>query len=187
MSLIYSLLQKSIEEQKPVTLRVNASDGPKLHFGYLLDQNEETVSIRSISQQGLPNGITIIRTTDLFGADFDDVFLRRLEIKEASLRKLYADTSVPAIFHIGNCSIEEILQQALKEENLIYVNFYQDLGLYGFIKEITETEFLIEVYNTFGQYDGLSVQLIENVKNINWDDEDTRIVRILLEKEKSRN
>ncbi|MBC3541189.1 hypothetical protein ACFSC6_03335 [Rufibacter sediminis] len=185
MSLIYSLLQKSKEEEKPVTLRVNAADGTKLHFGYLLDHNEDTVSLRSISQQGLPNGILIIRTSDLFGVDFDDVFLRRLEVKETNLRKLYADTTVPAIFHIGNCSMEEILHQAQKEGNLIYLNFYQDLGLYGFIKEITETEFLMEVYNPYGQYDGLSVQLIENIKNINWDDEDTRIVRLLAAREQS--
>ncbi|ALJ00075.1 hypothetical protein [Rufibacter tibetensis] len=187
MSLFYSLLQTAKEEEKPVALRANSPDGPKLYLGYLLDHNEETISLKSLSQQGLPNGIVIIRTTDLFGVDFDDIFLRRLEVKEASLRKLYADTAVPAIFHIGNCSIEEILQQAKKEGNIIFLNLYQDLGLYGFIKEVTEAEFLIEVYNSYGQYDGMSVHLIENIKNINWDDEDTRIVRILLDREKTIN
>ncbi|WP_207431635.1 hypothetical protein [Sabulibacter ruber] len=187
MTLFYTILQQAKEEDKPVALRTHGNDGPKVYLGYLLDYNEETISVRSMTAQGLPNGILILKTTDLFGVDIDDIFLRRLEIKETNLRKIYTDTPVPALFHIGNCSMEEILQQAKKEQQLIYLYLYQDLGLYGFIKEVSETEFLIEVYNSYGQYDGLSVHLIENVKNINWEDEDTRLVRIILDAQQSVN
>ncbi|MFC6998939.1 hypothetical protein [Rufibacter roseus] len=185
MNLFYTLLKQAKDENKPVTLREQGPDGSKFYFGYLLDYNDDTISVRAITSQGLPNGILILKSSDLFGVDFDDIYLRRLEIKEANLRKLYADTTVPAMFHIGNCSIEEILEQAKKEEQLIYLSLYQDIGLYGFIRELTDSEFLMEVYNTSGEYDGMSVHLIENVKNINWDDEDTRIVRILWEKQKA--
>jgi hypothetical protein len=181
MNLFQVLLKQAQDENKPAAFRINASDGPRLYLGYLLDYNEETISVRSLTTQGLPNGILVFKTPDLFGVDFDDIYLRRLEAKESNLRKLYADTSVPALFHIGNCSLEEILLQAQKEQQLIYVNLYQDLGLFGYIKELSETEFLMETYNSFGQYDGLSVHLIENIKNINWDDEDTRIVKLLVE------
>ncbi|WP_205500001.1 hypothetical protein [Rufibacter psychrotolerans] len=187
MNLFYTILQQAKEEDKPVALRLHAPEGPKLYLGYLLDYNEETISLRSLTQQGLPNGILILKTSDLFGVDFDDIFLRRLETKGNNLRKIYADTAVPALFHIGNCSMVEILVQAQKEQQLIYLYLYQDLGLYGFIKEVTESEFLMEVYSSYGQYDGLSVHQIENVKNINWEDEDTRIVRILLDAQKSVN
>ena len=41
---------------------------------------------------------------------------------------------------------------------------------------------MIEVYNEDGLYDGTSVFLIEDIKNINWDDEDIRLIDILKNK-----
>jgi hypothetical protein len=59
---------------------------------------------------------------------------------------------------------------------------YRDLGLYGYIKEVGEEEFVIDVFTSDGIYDGISIYLIEDIKNIHWDDEDNRLVNLLIEK-----
>jgi hypothetical protein len=176
MELFPILLKKAKKENKMVAYRTNTDTGERFGVGYVLDYNDETITFKSISPQGFNDGIFIIRTTDLYGMDFDDIYCRRLELKEAQRDQIFAEAQVPAFFHHGNSSIPEILEKAKTHNQLININFYQDITLYGYIKEVSETEFFMEVFDEYGGYDGFSVFLIENIKNINWDNEEIRTV-----------
>lgn len=170
------------ENNKLVAIRTNIEDADKFSVGYILGLNDETISIKAINPQGLPDGVFTIQTKDLYGIDIDDIYIRKLEIREKNAKKIFSDIPAPSFFSDVTVNISKILLKAKDSRQLIHINFYRDIGLYGLINEINEEEFVIEVYNEDGLYDGTSVFLIEDIKNINWDDEDIRLIDILKNK-----
>ena len=170
------------ENNKLVAIRTNIEDADKFSVGYILGLNDETISIKAINPQGLPDGVFTIQTKDLYGIDIDDIYIRKLEIREKNAKKIFSDIPAPSFFSDVTVNISKILLKAKDSRQLIHINFYRDIGLYGLINEIDEEEFVIEVYNEDGLYDGTSVFLIEDIKNINWDDEDIRLIDILKNK-----
>ncbi len=171
-------LEQAKNENKLVAIRTNNEDTDKFSVGYILGINDQTINIKAINPNGLPDGTFSINTTDLYGIDLDDRYLKQLATKQKFAKEIFADTPSPSFFEDGEVNIKTILEKASEKKQLIHVNFYRDLGLYGYVNEINEEEFVFEVYNDNGEYDGISVYLIEDVKNINWDDIDTRSVSI---------
>jgi hypothetical protein len=172
-------LNKAKENNKLVAIRTNIENADKFSVGYVLGLNDETISIKAINPQGLPDGIFTILTKDLYGIDLDDIYIRKLVIREKDYKKIFSDIPAPSFFSDFDVNISKILLKAIDSRQLININFYRDIGLYGFINEMNEEEFVIEVYNEDGEYDGTSVFLIEDIKNIIWDDENIRLIHIL--------
>lgn len=175
-------LNKAKEHNKLVAIRTNIENADKFSVGYILGLNDETISIKAINPQGLPDGVFTIQTKDLYGIDLDDIYIRKLEIREENSKKIFSDIPAPSFFSDVNVNISKILHKAKDSRQLIHINFYRDIGLYGLINEINDEEFVIEVYNDDGLYDGTSVFLIEDIKNIIWDDEDIRLIDIIKNK-----
>lgn len=175
-------LNKAKEKNKLVGIRTNIENADKFSVGYILGLNDETISIKAINPQGLPDGIFTIQTKDLYGIDLDDIYIRKLEIREKNYKKIFSDIQAPSFFSDIDVNLSKILLKAKDLRQLININFYRDIGLYGFINEMNKEEFVIEVYNNEGEYDGTSVFLIEDVKNIIWDDEDIRLIDIMKNK-----
>jgi hypothetical protein len=172
-------LRQAKEKNKLVAIRTNVNDADKFSVGYILGLNDDTISIKAISPQGLPDGIFTIQTDDMYGIDLDDEYTRRLEAKEKNNKKIFADIPAPSFFSDADLNIGKVITKAKDAKQMIHINFYRDMGLYGFINELSDEEFVIEVYNDYGDYDGTSVYLIEDIKNINWDDEDIRLINLL--------
>ncbi len=165
-----------------VAIRTDDEDADKFSVGHLLGINDDTVSIRAINPKGQPDGVFTVRTENLYGIDLDDRYIQKLELKSNNLDKIYASNALPPFYSDGDVNFEKILLNAKESNQMIHVNFYRDLGLYGLIIEINSEEFAIKVYTSDGQPDGVSIYLIEDIKNINWDDEDIRILNILKDK-----
>ncbi len=162
-----------------VSIRTNEENADKFSVGYVLGINEETINIKAINPKGFSDGVFCIQTKDLYGIDLDDKYIKKLEVRVKGSKEIYTDISAPSFFSDGDVNFSKILLKAQENQQLIHINFYRDLGLYGFIKELNDEEFLIEVYNDQGEYDGISVFLVEDIQNINWDDEDIRVIEIL--------
>lgn len=182
--LILKNLKQAQENFKLVSIKTNNEDANKSYVGNVIGLNEEVVTIKSITPQGFPDGIITIKTIDIYGMDMNDNYIRRMELKMSNLKTIYADKACPSFFSDPINDFSKILQKAKSQLQLIHVSFYRDLGLYGYIKEVGDEEFIIDVFNSDGIYDGVSIYLIEDIKNIHWDDEDNRIVNLLIEKVK---
>jgi len=180
--LILKNLKLLQENHKLVSIKTNNDDAHKSNVGYVLGLNEEIVTIKSVTPQGFPDGIITVKTSDIYGIDMNDNYIRRLELKISNLKTIYVDTVSPSFFSDPIIDFSKILLKAKSQLQLIHVSLYRDLGLYGYIKEVGEEEFVIDVFTSDGIYDGISIYLIEDIKNIHWDDEDNRLVNLLIEK-----
>ena len=180
--LIAKCLKQVQENNKLITIRTNTDDADKFNVGYILNFNDEFVTVKSINAQGLPFGVFTIKISDIYGVDMNDNYLRKLELKMLNLKTVFADTPSPSFYADPIIDFRKILLNAKSQLQMINVNFYRDLGIYGFVKEVGEEEFMLDVFNTDGIYDGVSVYLIEDIKNIYWDDEDIRMINLLIEK-----
>ncbi len=180
--LILKCLKQANENNKLVSIRTNSDEASKFSVGYVLGLNDDQVSIKSISPQGMPDGVFTVKTADIYGIDMNDNYIRKLELKMLNLKTIFADTPSPSFYSDPIIDYRKILLNAKSSLQLIHVNFYRDLGLYGFIKEVGDEEFIMDVFTSDGIYDGVSVYLIEDIKNIHWDDEDIRVVNLLIEK-----
>lgn len=176
-------LDKAKKENKLIAIRSNTDDTDKFSAGFILSISDETISIKAINPHGLPDGIYTIKKSDLYGIDFDDKYLKRLRKRMEESKKLFSDSPSPNFFSDSESNIKTILEKAMDKKQMINVNLYHDLGFYGYIRKLSETEFSIEVFNEFGEYDGISIYLIEDIRNIYWDDIDTREREIEIEKE----
>lgn len=174
-------LEKSIKEKSLISIRSDTTDTDKFSAGYVLNLSDEVFSIKAINPHGLPDGILTIKTADLYGIDFDDIYLKRLKNRIEESKKLFSDSPSPNFFSNSESNIRITLEQAKEKRQMVNVNLYHDLGFYGYIQELTQTEFSIEVFNKYGEYDGISIYLIEDIKNIYWDDIDIREVEIEIE------
>jgi hypothetical protein len=169
-------LKLAKEKNKLVSIRSSQEGDDKFSVGTILGINDATINIKAINPKGLPDGIFTIQTKDLYGIDINDMYIRKLELRANESKEIYKDMPAPSFFSEDNIDIRRILVKANEVRQLIHLNFYRDMGLYGFIIELNNDEFVIEVYTENGNYDGKSVYLIDDIKNINWDDEDNRIV-----------
>jgi hypothetical protein len=180
--LMRKYLANAQDKGQLITIRTDHENADKCSLGHLLSFNDKTVSIKSYNANGQIDGVFTINTTDLYGIDLDDQYARKLEARIKNQETIYADSPLPSFFSDGDVNLQKLLEKAIESNQLIHVNFYRDIGLYGYIKEMNETEFVIEVYDSYGRPDGISVFLIDDIKNINWDDEVTRMVELLTKK-----
>jgi len=176
-------LEKAKKESKLISIRSNTDDTDKFSAGFVLSITDEVISIKAINPHGLPDGIFIIKKTDIYGIDFDDKYLKRLTGRMEESKKLFNNAQTPNIFLDSESDIRSILKKAMDVNQLINVNLYHDLGFYGYIQDLTENEFSIKVFDDFGEYDGISIYLIEDIKNIYWDDIDIREREIQIKNE----
>jgi len=169
-------LRLAKEKNQLISIRTDNENADKFSVGYVLGINDDVINIKAVNPKGQPDGVYTVQTEDIYGLDIDDKYLKRLQLKLDKQKEIFADTSVPSIFMDGEVNIRKIIEKAKEQKQLIHVNFYRDIGLYGFINEVLDDEFVIEVYDEHGEYDGISIFIIDDIRNINWDDEDIRVV-----------
>lgn len=180
--LMQKYLTKAQADGQMVSIRSDHEDADKFSIGYVLGFNDKTVTMKAFNPNGQIDGIFTINTADLYGIDLDDQYARKLDMRINNQETIYANLKLPSFFTDGDMNFRKLIENAKDSNQLIHINFYRDIGLYGYIKEMNENEFAIDVYDSSGRYDGTSVFLIDDIKNINWDDEDTRIIELMIKK-----
>lgn len=177
-TLISELIEKAQAEKRLIALRTNASEPSGFVLGYIIVHNDETITLRTINTNGLVQGIRTIRTADVFQVDYDDRYIRNVELKENNLDKIYGRLRTPSLYDEGYISIPELLQKSQQLQHLVYFISYHGPGYYVVVKHVAEDEMLVECFNEYGENDGISVFRIDDVKSIIWSDEDTRAIEL---------
>jgi hypothetical protein len=177
-SLVSELLEKALTEKRIVALRTNPSEPGNFVLGYVIVHNDETITLRTINPNGLVHGLRSIRTSEVFQADYDDRYIRNVELKENNLDKIYGRLKNPALFDEVYITVPELLQKSQHLQHLLYFITYSGPGYYAVVKHQTEEEILVECFNEYGEPDGISVFRIDDIKSIIWSDEDTRAIEL---------
>lgn len=76
----------------------------------------------------------------------------------------------------------KIIEQSKKKNKIIGVRFYDDNGYwYGKIQDFNDDIIQLECYTKYGVYDGIIVLEIPNIERIDFDDDHTNALEMLIE------
>ena len=181
-ALILKQLMAAKENNELVAIRSGDKGSGRYSVGYILMCTDVVVSIKAINPKGLVDGIFTIKTDDIFGLDMDDKYINRLQDKMEFSDQIYEPVEVPVFFSNEETDVKAFLEMAKDEEQLIHISLYKKIGMFGYVQDVSDEEFQLMVYNDAGEYDGVSVYYIDDIKNISWDDEDIRLVEVLIQR-----
>lgn len=160
--------------------------GNRFSVGYVISHSDELLLLRVINRDGMQTGIQSFAREDIYQLDFDDRYIRNVELKEDNLDKVYAGIKSPAFMEQDYLSIPLLLGRAKEAQQLVFLTTRIGNDLYGYIREFTNQEVLLECYTEFGEYDGLTVIQADNIQHFVWSDEDTRMIELHLKRKAQR-
>ncbi|GAB3324969.1 hypothetical protein GCM10027511_33790 [Hymenobacter humi] len=149
-------------------------------MGYVINYSDEIIMLRVINRDGMQTGIQSYHMEEVFQLDFDDRYIRNIELKENNLDKVYAGIKSPAFMEQEYLTIPLLLTRAMQLQQLVFLSTQVGADLYGYVRELTEQEVLLQCYTEYGEPDGLTVIRVDNIRNFVWSDEDTRMIELHL-------
>jgi len=177
-NLITELLENARLGKRIVTLRTNQSEPSRFALGYVVQHNDETVLLKMVNPNGLMHGLRAIRTAEIFQADYNDRYIRNVELKENNLDQIYGRVKSPDFVGEVYLTIPELLQKSIQLRHVLYFHTYSGMNYYGAVSRLTEDEFIAECFNEYGEPDGTSVFRLDDVKSVVWSDEDTCAIEL---------
>src|SRR6478609_3859361 len=87
-NLFFDVFQRAQAENKPVGLRTDRENPKGMYVGYVEEFTERIIQLKAISKQGLEDGITVVKLKDVFGVEFNDRYLKRVDLLYKSEHKL---------------------------------------------------------------------------------------------------
>ncbi len=160
--------------------------GDRFSVGYIISFSDELLMLRVINRDGMQTGIQSYDMVDIYQLDFDDRYIRNIELKEDNLDKVYAGLKSPSFMEQEYLSIPLLLGRAKEAQQLVFLTTKIGHDLYGYIRQFTEQEILVECYTEYGEDDGLTVIQVENIQSFIWSDEDTRMIELHLKRREQR-
>ncbi|SFP82879.1 hypothetical protein [Hymenobacter arizonensis] len=184
-SLFVEILKRAQAEKRMLGVRSNSSDG-RFSVGYVVNFSDEMVMLRVINRDGMPTGVQSFNMEDIFQIDFDDRYIRNIELKEDNLDKVYAGIKSPAFMEQEYLTIPLLLARAMEAQQLVFLATQVGPDLYGRIQQFTDEHVLLNCYTEYGEHDGLATIRVDNIRNFIWSDEDTRMIELHLKLQELR-
>lgn len=174
------ILERARREGRMLSVRISASDPSRFSVGYVLSHSEDVLLLRVVNRDGMTTAIQSFALADIFQINFDDRYNRLMEYKADNLDKVYAGLRSPMFLEQEYLTVPLLLERALQTDQL--VNVYTHLGMdyYGYVRNLTAEQVLMECFTEHGEPDGLTVFRVEDVRNFTWSNEDTRVLELRL-------
>jgi len=181
MSVYQELFLRAQQEQRIVGVRSNTGEPGRFSVGFVQSYNEEIILLRVINRDGMQTGLQSFTISDIFQVDFDDQYIRNVEFKANNLDRVYGSVKTPGFLTNAQAlSIPYLLEMAREQRQLIYLSTYIGTSFYAYVAQLSEREGLLECYTELGLADGLAAIRVEDVRNVVWSDEDTRVIELHL-------
>ncbi|WP_426492305.1 hypothetical protein [Hymenobacter sp. 102] len=178
--LFQEIFERARREKRLLGVRTSQSDPSRFSVGYVLSYSDEVVMLRIINRDGMSTAIQSFNLPEIFQLDFDDQYIRHVEFKADNLDKVYAGVKSPPFLEQEYLTVPLLLERAQQQGQL--VNVYTHLGMdyYGYVRQLTAEQVLMECFTEYGLPDGLVVFRVEEVRNFIWSNEDTRVLELRL-------
>ncbi|UOR07307.1 hypothetical protein MUN82_09445 [Hymenobacter aerilatus] len=180
MSIYSHLFARAQQEQRMVGVRSNTGEPGRFAVGFVQSYSEEALLLRVINRDGMQTGLQSFNLSDVFQVDFNDQYIRNVEFKANNLDRVYASVKTPSFLTVEELSTPYLLEMAREHEQLIYLTTYVATNFYGYVRQLTEREVLMECYTESGTADGLAAFRVDDVRHVVWSDEDTRVIELHL-------
>lgn len=174
------ILNRARQEKRLLGVRTSQSEPGRFSVGYVLSFSDEVLVLRIINRDGMPTAIQSFNMQEVFQLDFDDQYIRHVEFKADNLDKVYAGLKSPQFLEQEYVSVPLLLERAHQMGQL--VNVYTHLGMdyFGYVRQLTPEQVLMECFTEYGAADGLVVFRVEDIRNFIWSNEDTRVLELRL-------
>jgi len=175
-----TLLQTTIKnaqvQRQLVEIRTDTEDTSMFTVGYIVGENEESITVQSFDPDGFDDGIEIIPIHEIYEIDTETNYVKRLQKYIDNQDKLLSknDNSV-----FAGLSITETLKKAKETKKLITINFVYEFSVSGFIQNIDNEYIEISALTDEGKDDGVSLLKIEDIKRISIDSRFEKKLQIL--------
>ncbi|SEF58832.1 hypothetical protein SAMN05421847_0392 [Halpernia humi] len=178
MNLALKILQESKEKGKYLSIW-NYNDDEKFWFGKILNFTEEIVVLQHFTKYGKKDGLLILQICDIKAIDFDDEYTNAMKLVIENSEKLATEDEFKFDFY-DNENWKFILLNQLKFKTEIITSIEIENDYFtGFIKDVDEENFVINLVGSLGQDEGNSIYKIEDLKSFRVNDIDNR-KRLLL-------
>lgn len=185
MSLINKLLEKAQKGKKLVAIRFDRNDSERMHIGRVIAFNEELVVLNGFNQKGQRAGQIFIEYEEIVSVEFDDTLLRRIQHWIEYQAQIYEVNPTPSFLNKELSDYESILKVAKSQNRLIDFTLDFGLGGFGYVVEIDEAEFMLRLYNSYGDYEGVGVFGLYDIEELHWDTPDIRAIELMIDNKMS--
>lgn len=179
--LFVEIINRAQREQRLLGVRTSQADG-RFSVGYVISYSDELLMLRVINRDGMQTGIQSYGMEEIFQLDFDDRYIRNIELKENNLDKVYAGLKSPAFMEQEYLTIPLLLERAMEARQLVFLTSQVGPDLYGYVRQLSEEQVLMECYTEYGEPDGLTAVRVDNIQHFVWSDEDTRMIELHLKR-----
>ncbi|POY38802.1 hypothetical protein C3L50_11765 [Flavobacterium alvei] len=180
-SILNSILRKSKENKEIISIWLYNTDKGSF-VGYITEINEEYIGFRHFTRFGKQDGIIFIKVANIKNIDFNDDYTKVMEclIEYSDIIDKPSEFSI-SLNQSENWQFDALLQLHKAKEQLASIEINGNEYFTGFVKDISDEDFILNCVAKNGEDLGTSLFKIEDVTEIRVNDIDDRR-RLLLYK-----
>lgn len=146
----------------------------RFQVGYIIDFDDETILIESVSPEGRHDGIYCIANEDIITIKYQTIYTKNIE-------KLMQYNNFHRIsFKLNKEKILDGFIKFIKKEKCICtIELCNSFTLTGFIDSINDSILELKLLDSYGNFDGIGVARISDISNISIDTEDLLKLKII--------
>ncbi|HAL74158.1 MAG TPA: hypothetical protein DCM45_03575 [Clostridiales bacterium] len=183
-SSIRQLIKYNSALHEIISVYLNILDSQQICAGKVLAYDAEYFCIENISKHGRFDGFSLRRICDVFRIDSQGSYENRL----MKLNECYKNDNENILDNLSNFGendnlLKKVLQLAKGHQTLVSIllDNSDDDDLTGAIYDIQGHDITMSKVNFYGQNDGLSVIQIKNIVAIDYNTDDEKSIKLLME------
>lgn len=158
---MYKIL-KNLEGNRELTsIYTDVNNCDRFAVGYIMDVTETQALILNIGLHGEFDGYTVIKVDDIY----------RIETQSKYLKKIngLSDVNIDTVFEIKTTDdlLIDVLNKAIERKSIVVVGVGDiDNSIMGYVEKVEDNKVYIEQVNEYGESDGSSVILYNEIVRV---------------------
>lgn len=173
--MINEFLLKAIKNKEKISVYFSSSENDKFCFGDVVFCNEDFLLLSSYTPYGDDDGFILKRSDEVIKIEADSKYNNKME----KLIKYKGTDHTP--FEVkGDNIVEQILEYAKKSHRLLSILLYNsDVFLTAYMSSVTDTFCEAELINEYGEKDGRTVFVMDDIDEMRFCSEDETMLEVL--------
>lgn len=170
---LLEILKKS-KEQKQIIGFWKYNDEDAFWAGYVLNLNEELVSIQHYTKFGKPDGIIVERIDNIKSVDYDDDYAKAMQYLIENATQIDKETNINLDLSFQENWQINLLKQLEGTNHIVRVEIKGSEYYSGLISTLSKLDFVLQRIGDLGEDEGKSLYKIEDLTAIRINDIENR-------------
>jgi hypothetical protein len=155
------ILGISKKEKKIIGIRLYGEEDD-FWLGYIEDYNDKIIQLRYFDKLGLEDGLVIEQQDNIDSIDFDSEYEKTYEYLINKRNDLHKIEKIVEFKNTDDWR-KKYLTDFKNNGDLISIEFNKELQIYGYICNLSESEFIINGITHLGEDEGKTVYKIDDI------------------------